>query len=157
MTKQAFIINVRQIINEQSPQIIDKAVDQFNYIESLNKKERKEESHSLNIENEKQTKIENNYKTIYATVADSINQVFFETSDLPNEDTIYVLKVYSNICEFTVFPNVYKRVIENPNKLDTACLVQTLGSSNLKQKPGKAELQQDGNWKITSKCEIEIV
>jgi hypothetical protein len=92
--------------------------------------------------------------TLYA---DSISNDFFNrVSTQSNEDTVFELNLKNaNVATFTVYHQVYSRVIKRPEFLE-GCDKQILPNAQTVhiESLGEVQKQPDGRWKITKKAKI---
>lgn len=93
---------------------------------------------------------------LYATPADRNSNAFFNVTETPDENTIYTLVVNGNQAEFDIHEIAYKKVLNNPNKLECACewqYIEDYTKFTVIEK-GIAQKRVDGKWEITKKANI---
>lgn len=88
--------------------------------------------------------------------AESINdKKFSKVKDVPNEDTIFELRVKGNTATVTIYEPAYQKILANPSFLE-GCSKQMLGRSSVTvTEEGRAE-NDAGKWIVTVPVKVVL-
>ena len=98
----------------------------------------------------------------YASTVNKEKNCFYEVTETPKSDTIFVLELNpedKNEATFTVYEKVFKKVIQEQGHINTGCVIENPDMNNttrvITTEPGLTRLM-DGKWVIEEKAKVKF-